>query len=97
MSFHLEDLKVNDPSDMMDIEEKSSSENYEMIDSNSRKILDQFLLVLDLNNTTDTDQISSQAQVINDVIEKSPFITMQNKDRFVRLELETEYSVQAFD
>ncbi|CAF4734369.1 unnamed protein product, partial [Rotaria sp. Silwood2] len=62
MSFHLEDLKVNDPSDMMDIEEKSSSENYEMIDSNSRKILDQFLLVLDLNNTTDTDQISSQAQ-----------------------------------
>ncbi|CAF4786329.1 unnamed protein product, partial [Rotaria sp. Silwood2] len=33
-----------------------------MIDSNSRKILDQFLLVLDLNNTTDTDQISSQAQ-----------------------------------
>ncbi|CAF5071681.1 unnamed protein product [Rotaria sp. Silwood1] len=97
MSFHLEDLKVNDPSDMMDIDEKSSSENYEIIDSNSRKILDQFLLVLDLNNTTDTDQISSQAQVINDVIEKSPFITMQNKDRFVRLELETEYSVQAFD
>ncbi|CAF4174715.1 unnamed protein product [Rotaria sordida] len=97
MSFHLEDLKVNDPSDMMDIEEKSSSENYEIIDSNSRKILDQFLLVLDLNNTTDTHQISSQAQVINDVIEKSPFITMQNKDRFVRLELETEYSVQAFD
>ncbi|CAF4032542.1 unnamed protein product [Rotaria sp. Silwood2] len=97
MSFHLEDLKVNDQSDMMDIEEKSSSKNYEMIDSNSRKILDQFLLVLDLNNTTDTDQISSQAQVINDVIEKSPFITMLNKDRFVRLELETEYSVQAFD
>ncbi|CAF3916545.1 unnamed protein product [Rotaria sp. Silwood1] len=97
MSFHLEDLKVNDPSDMMNIEEKSSSENYEIIDSNSRKILDQFLLVLDLNNTTNTDQISSQAQVINDVIEKAPFITMQNKDRFVRLELETEYSVQAFD
>ncbi|CAF1307832.1 unnamed protein product [Rotaria sordida] len=96
-TYNLEDLHASDQSDMMEIDEQSSFENYEIIDSNSRKILDQFLLVLDLNNTTDTHQISSQAQVINDVIEKSPFITMQNKDRFVRLELETEYSVQAFD
>ncbi|CAF4421229.1 unnamed protein product [Rotaria sp. Silwood2] len=97
MSFHLEDLKVNDPSDMMEIEEKSSSENYELIDSNSRKILDHFLLALDFDNTTETNQISSQAQIINDLIEKSPFITMNNKDQSVRLKSKTGYSVQAFD
>jgi hypothetical protein len=96
-TFNLEDLHTSDQSDMMEIDEQSSSENYEIIDLNSRKILDQFLRVLDLNNTTETDQIPSQAQVINDLIEKSPFITMQNKDRSVRLESETEYSVQAFD
>jgi hypothetical protein len=95
--FNLKDLHTNDRSNMMDIDEQSSFENYEFIDSNSRKILDHFLLVLDLNNTIDTDQISSQAQVINDLIEKSPFITMHNKDRSVRLESKTEYSVPAFD
>ncbi|CAF3329739.1 unnamed protein product [Rotaria sp. Silwood2] len=93
----MKNLKVNEPSDMMEIEEKSSSENYEIIDSNSRKILDQFLLVLDFNNTTETNQISSQAQIIDDLIEKSPFITINNKDQSVRLKSKTEYFVQAFD
>ena len=97
MSFHFEDLKVNEPSDMMEIEEKSSSENYEIIDSNSRKILDHFLLTLDFNNAIETNQISSQAQIIADLIKNSPFITMNNKDQFVRLKSKTGYSVQAFD
>ena len=52
--------------DVMEVDEQSSFENYEIIDSNLRKILDQFLRVLDLNNTTDTDQISREAQLIND-------------------------------
>ncbi|CAF4000219.1 unnamed protein product [Rotaria sordida] len=97
MSFQLEDLKVNEPSDMMEIEEKSFSENYEIIDSKSRKILNHFLLALEFDNTTDTNQITSQAQIINDLIKKSPFITTNNKDKSVRLKSETEYSVQAFD
>ncbi|CAF1076026.1 unnamed protein product [Rotaria magnacalcarata] len=97
MSFHFEDLKVNEPSDMMEIEEKSSSENYEIIDSNSRKVLDHFLLALDFNNTTETNQISSQAQIIDDLIEKSPFITVYNKDRSVKIRPKIEYSVEAFD
>jgi hypothetical protein len=96
-TFNVEDLHISDQSDMMEIDEQSSFESYEIIDSNSRKILDQFLRVLDLNNTRDTDQISSQAQVINDLIEKSPFITMYNKDQSVRLKSKIEYSVQAFD
>ncbi|CAF1291957.1 unnamed protein product [Rotaria sordida] len=97
MSFQLEDLKVNEPSDMMEIEEKSFSENYEIIDSKSRKILNHFLLALEFDNTTDTNQITSQAQIINDLIKKSPFITTNNKDKSVRLKSETEYSVQVFD
>jgi hypothetical protein len=96
-TLNLKDLHTNDRSDMMEIDEQTSVEDYEIIDSNSRKILDQFLRVIDLNNTTDTDQISSQAQIINDLIEKSPFITMHNKDQSVRLKSKTEYSVQAFD
>ncbi|CAF3327150.1 unnamed protein product [Rotaria sp. Silwood2] len=96
-TYNLEDLHASDQSDMMEIDEQSSFENYEIIDSTSRKILDHFLLVLDFNNTTDTDQISSQAQIINDLIEKSPFITVHNKDQSVRLKSKTEYSVQAFD
>ena len=95
--FHLKGLTIYDQSDMMEVDEELSFDCYEVIDSNSRKILDQFARVLDLNNTTDTHQISSQAQVINDLIEKSPFITMKNKDRSVRLESKTQYSVQAFD
>ncbi|CAF3205854.1 unnamed protein product [Rotaria sp. Silwood2] len=97
MSFCLEDLTVNESSDAMETEEKSSSENYEIIDLNSRKILDHFLLVLDFNNTTETNQISSHTKIINDLIEKSPFITVHNKDQSVRLKSKTEYSVQAFD
>ncbi|CAF2898225.1 unnamed protein product, partial [Rotaria sp. Silwood2] len=60
-------------------------------------ILDHFIFALDFNNTTETNQISSQAQIINDLIEKSPFITMNNKDQSVRLKSKTGYSVQAFD
>jgi hypothetical protein len=97
-NFNLEDLRISNQSDIMEIDEQQSPfENYEIIDSDSRRILNRFLRALHLNNTPDTDQISSQAQVINDLIEKSPFITMQNKDRSVQLESEIEYSVQAFD
>ncbi|CAF1454283.1 unnamed protein product [Rotaria sordida] len=96
-TFNLKDRHTNDQSDMMEIDEQSSFANYENIDSNSRKILDHFLLVLDFNSTTDTDQISNQVQIINDLIGKSPFITMHNKDQSVRLKSKTEYSVQAFD
>jgi len=46
LSFHLEELEV---------EEESSIENYEIIDLTSRMILDNFLLVLDFNNSIDTD------------------------------------------
>ncbi|CAM4966410.1 unnamed protein product [Rotaria socialis] len=97
MSCHLEDLNVNEPSNMMEIEEEPCSENYEILDLRSRNILDHFILVLDFNNTAETNQISSQAQIIDDVIEKSPFITLNNKDQSVRLKSKTEYSVQAFD
>jgi hypothetical protein len=96
-TFNLKDVHTNDQPDIMEIDEQSSFENYKIIDSNSRKILDQFLRVLGFYNTTDTDKISSQAQIINDLIEKSPFITMHNKDQSVRLKSNTEYSVQAFD
>jgi hypothetical protein len=97
MSFYLEDLKVDDPSDMMEIEEEASSENYEIIDSQSRRILNHFLLALDFDDTIEANQISSQAQIIDDLIKKAPFITVHNKDRSVRLKSKTEYSVQAFD
>ncbi len=97
-SFNLEDLRISNQSDIMEIDEQQSPfENYEIIDSDSRRILNRFLRALHLNNTPDTDQISSQVQVINALIEKAPFITMQNKDRSVRFESKTEYSVQAFD
>ena len=96
-NFNLEDLHSSDQSDMMEVEEQSSFVNYEIVDSNSRKILDLFLRVFNLNSTTDIDQMSSQAQIINDLIEKSPFITVQNKDRSVRLKSKGEYSVRAFD
>jgi hypothetical protein len=95
--FNLKDLRIYDQSDMMKIDEQSSFANYEIIDSNSRKILDHFLFVLHFNNTADVDQISNQVQIINDLIEKSPFITMHNKDQSVRLKSKSEYSVQAFD
>jgi hypothetical protein len=81
----------------MEVEEESSVEKYEVIDSTSRKILDHFHFVLEFDNTIKTDRISSQAQIINDLIKKSPFITVHNTDRSVRLKSTTEYSVQAFD
>ncbi|CAF1117666.1 unnamed protein product [Adineta steineri] len=97
MSFQLEDLKVNDPSDTMEIEEQSFSEDYKIIDSKSRKIRNHFLCALEFDNITDSNQISSQAQLINDLIKGLPFITMNNKDISVRLKSTTEYTVQAFD
>ena len=96
-TFDLKDVHTNDQSDLMEIDEPSSFQNYEIIDSNSRKILNHFLLALDFDNILSTDRISSQAQIINDLIEKSPFITMHNKDRSVHLKSTTEYSVQAFN
>ncbi|CAF1553122.1 unnamed protein product [Adineta ricciae] len=96
MSLRLEDLSVNEPSNMMEIEENSSG-LFEIIDSNSRKILDRFLFTFDFDNIIDANQISSQAGIITDLIEKSPFITMTNKDKSVRLETRAEYSVQTFD
>jgi hypothetical protein len=97
LSFHLEELEVSNRSYMMEVEEESSVEKYEVIDSTSRKILDHFHFVLEFDNTIKTDRISSQAQIINDLIKKSPFITVHNTDRSVRLKSTTEYSVQAFD
>ncbi|CAF1543156.1 unnamed protein product, partial [Adineta ricciae] len=96
MSLRLEDLSVNEPSNMMEIEENSSG-LFEVIDSNSGKILDRFLFTFGFDNIIDANQISSQARVITDLIEKSPFITEKNKDKSVRLETRAEYSVQAFD
>jgi hypothetical protein len=61
----------------MEIDEQQSPfENYEIIDSDSRRILNRFLRALHLNNTPDTVQISSQVQVINALIEKAPFISI---------------------
>jgi hypothetical protein len=97
MSLQLEDLSVNEPSNMMEIEENSSSEMFEIIDSNSRKTLDRFLFTFGFDNIIDTNQISSEARIITDLIGKSPFITTQNKDKSVRLETRAEYSVRAFD
>jgi hypothetical protein len=81
----------------MNIDEQSSFDNYEIIDLTSRNILDHFVLLLDSSNTRDAYQISSQAQIINDYIEKLPSITVHNRDPSVRLKSKTEYSVQAFD
>ncbi|CAF1666301.1 unnamed protein product [Adineta ricciae] len=97
MSLRLEDLSVNEPSNMMEIEENSSSEIFEIVDSNSRKTLDRFLFPFGFDNIIDANQISSQAGIITDLIEKSPFTTMTNKDKSVRLETRAEYSVHTFD
>ena len=78
-------------------EQQSPFENYEIIDSESRRILNHFLRVYNLTNTAIIDQISSHVRVINDSIEKVPFITMKNKERSVRLESNIEHSIQAFD
>ncbi|CAF1452561.1 unnamed protein product [Adineta steineri] len=97
MSFQLEDLKVNDPFDMIEIEKQYFPEDYKLIDSKSRKILNHFVCALEFDNITDSNQISSQAQIINDFIKKLPCITMNNRDKSVQLKLGTEYSIQAFD
>lgn len=78
---------------MMEINEQSSFNNYEIMDLISRKILDYFIIVFDFNNTTDIDQILSQAQIINDLIGKSPLITVHSKDQSIRLKSKREYSV----
>ena len=96
-SFNFDDLHITDQSDMMEIDEESSLENYETIDSHSRRILNQFLRVPNLNNISDVDRISNQAQIIINLIERVPFITMQNKDRSVQFASKTEHSIQAFD
>ncbi|CAM4963984.1 unnamed protein product [Rotaria socialis] len=97
ISFNLKELKTDGLRASTTFNEKSPIETYEIVDLNTRRILDHFLLVLDSNSTTDTDHISNQARIINDLIEKSPFITVYNKDHSVRLKPKTEYSVQAFD
>ncbi|CAF3382121.1 unnamed protein product [Rotaria socialis] len=97
ISFNLKELKTGGLCASTIFDEKSPIEAYEIVDLNTRRILDHFLLVLGSNNTTGIDQISSQALIINDLIEKSPFITVANKDQSVRLKLKAEYSVQAFD
>ncbi|CAF2084958.1 unnamed protein product [Rotaria magnacalcarata] len=97
MSFQLEDLKVNEPFDTMETEEKSFPTNYEIMDSHLRNILDHFLLLLEFDKTAETTQISNQTRIIDDIIEKSPFITVHNKDRSVKIRPKIEYSVEAFD
>ncbi|CAM4862980.1 unnamed protein product [Rotaria socialis] len=97
ISFNLKELKTDGLRASTIFNEKSPIETYEIVDLNTRRILDHFLLVLDSNNTTDTDHISNQARIINDLIEKSPFITVHNKDLSVRLKPKTEYSVQELD
>jgi len=96
-SFNLEDLRISNQPNVMEIDEQSSLKNYEIIDSESKRILYRFFRVLDLNDSLVTDQIPSQAQLINKLIDKAPFITMQNKDHSVQLERRREYSVQTFD
>ncbi|CAF1284971.1 unnamed protein product [Rotaria magnacalcarata] len=97
ISFNLKELKTGGLRASTIFDEKSPIETYEIVDLSTRRILDHFLLVLGSNNTTDTDQISNQARIINDLIKKSPFITVHSKDQSVRLKPKTEYSVQALD
>ncbi|CAF1932096.1 unnamed protein product [Rotaria magnacalcarata] len=58
VSFNLKELKTNGLRASTIFGGKSPIETYEIVDLNTRRILDHFLLVLDSNNTTDTDQIS---------------------------------------
>ncbi|CAF1987114.1 unnamed protein product, partial [Rotaria magnacalcarata] len=67
ISFNLKELKTDGLCASTIFHEKSPIETNEIVDSNTRRILDHFLLVLESNNTTDTDQISNQAQIINDL------------------------------
>ncbi|CAF4306693.1 unnamed protein product [Rotaria magnacalcarata] len=58
ISFNLKELKTDGLRVSTIFDEKSPIKTYEIVDLNTRRILDHFLLVLDSNNTTDTDQIS---------------------------------------
>ena len=49
ISFNRKYLKIGDQYDIMEVDDKSF-ESYEIIDLNSRKILDHFLSVYDFNN-----------------------------------------------
>ncbi|CAF5217267.1 unnamed protein product [Rotaria magnacalcarata] len=80
ISFNVKELKTGGLRASTIFDEKSPIETYEIVDLNTRRILDHFLLVLGSNNTTDTDQISNQTRIINDLIEKSPFITVHSKE-----------------
>ncbi|CAM4847201.1 unnamed protein product [Rotaria magnacalcarata] len=80
ISFNVKELKTGGLRASTIFDEKSPIETYEIVDLNTRRILDHFLLVLGSNNTTDTDQISNQTRIINDLIEKSPFITVHTLD-----------------
>ncbi|CAF4005134.1 unnamed protein product [Rotaria sordida] len=46
------------------------------------------------NNIVLIDQILSQPQIINNSLQRSPYITLHNKDQPVKLKPRTEYSVQ---
>ncbi|CAF3409443.1 unnamed protein product, partial [Rotaria socialis] len=59
ISFKLKELKTGGLRASTIFDEKSPIETYEIVDLNTRRILDHFLLVLGSNNTTDTDQISN--------------------------------------
>ncbi|CAF1275318.1 unnamed protein product [Rotaria magnacalcarata] len=89
ISFNLKEFKTDGLLASTIFDGKSPIETYEIVDLNTRRILDHFLLVLDSNNRTDTDQISNQARIINDLIEKSLFKTVHNKDQSVRLKPKT--------
>ena len=54
--------RIRDQSDMMEIDEQPGLENYEIIDSDSRRILNRFVRALDSDSALDTDQISNQAR-----------------------------------
>jgi hypothetical protein len=98
MSFNSKDPEVYDQYEVMEVDTSSSLENYEMIDLNSRKILHHLLSVRDIDsNTVIRDQISHQAQIINHLLERSPYITVYNRDRSVKLRPKIEYSIEVFD
>ena len=94
MSIDSRNLEADDQYEIMEVDE-NVFENYQIIDFNSRMILDQFLSVRD--STVIRDQISDQAQAIIHLLEISPYIAVYNRDRSVKLRSEIEYSVQAFD
>jgi hypothetical protein len=98
MSFDSKNLEVHDQYEIMEVEENASLENDQMIDFNSRKILDRFLFVDDINsNSVIRNQIADQVQTINHLLARSPYITVYNKDPSVKQRSKIGYSVQAFD